>query len=231
MKLRLKVHTTTNALSSTRKLWAIVLLPALVMIGCFKDPITGPVDGKPVNPKPAVVSQDSTSASMVLLDDVGSEYMPMVFSNRAPYLGITDSSSFVVDTTGTVPKLSMNVSFSPLVKDPFDARELNVRSIQIRLDSLPVHGEGWQWLHKGETVFTILTAEKPSYKYTRIPISSAKPPSSPVESFARVMAWKATNRREIVLMLDMQCITQVYRQGGIGRGRFAVGGAEIHIPY
>jgi hypothetical protein len=155
----------------------------------------------------------------------------MVFSNRAPYLGITDSSSFVVDTTGTVPKLSMNVSFSPLVKDPFDARELNVRSIQIRLDSLPVHGEGWQWLHKGETVFTILTAEKPSYKYTRIPISSAKPPSSPVESFARVMAWKATNRREIVLMLDMQCITQVYRQGGIGRGRFAVGGAEIHIPY
>jgi hypothetical protein len=45
------------------------------------------------------------------------------------------------------------------------------------------------------------------------------------------MAWKATNRREIVLMLDMQCITQVYRQGGSGRGRFAVGGAEIHIPY
>jgi hypothetical protein len=230
--MKLKMNTTsTTTLKSIRALWAAILLPALVMIGCFKDPITGPIDGKPVHPKPAIVTQDSVNTSVLLLDDVGSAYVPMVFSNRAPYLGITDSSSFVVDTTGAVPMLSMNMSLSPLVKDPFDAREVNVRSIQVRIDSLPIYGQSWQWLYNGEVAFTVLTSEKPTYKYTRIPIVSAKPPSSPVESFARVMAWKATNRREIVLMLDMQCITQVYRQGGSGRGRFAVGGAEIHIPY
>jgi hypothetical protein len=218
-----------NILTITRTIGTVVLLSAL-MTGCFKDPMTGPVDGTPVDPKPVNVVQDSVRIDVMATDDFVPNYSSLVFSNRAPYLDIEEASTFVVDTTGAVPVLRMNAWFSPVVRSQSDAREVSMRSVQIMLDSLPIVGDDWNWLHQGQVAFTVRTQERPTIRYTRIPIVSPKPPTMKDESYARVIAWKVTNRQEIVVKIESQCVAVVAGQGGSGRDRFLLVGT-VRIPY
>ncbi|MFM8179042.1 MAG: hypothetical protein ACKOAG_07655 [Candidatus Kapaibacterium sp.] len=209
---------------------AVVMLLAGLMTGCFKDPITGPVDGTPVDPKPVQVMQDSVRIDLLASDDFSPGYESLVFSNRAPYLEIDERSTFVVDTTGRVPVLRMNAWFSPVVRSLSDAREVSMRSVQVTLDSLPVVGDDWRWLQKGEVAFTVRTSERPTIRYTRIPIVSPKPPTVKDEPYARVIAWKVTDRKEIVMKIEAQCVATITGQGGSGRDRFLLIGT-IRVPY
>lgn len=208
----------------------VVVLTSFLWVGCFKDPITGPVDGTPVDPKPAAVSQDSVSIDILSSDDFLPGYESLVFSNRAPYLDISDVSTFVVDTSGSVPVLRMNAWFSPVVRSLSDAKEVPMRSIQMVIDSLPIIGDDWVWLHQGQVAFTVRTAERPVVRYTRIPIVSPRPPAMKDESYARLIAWKVTNRKEIVVKIEAQCVVTVSGQGGSNRDRFSTIGT-IRIPY
>ena len=210
----------------------LVLVYASVMLsGCFKDPITGPVDGTPVDPKPVVVMQDSIVTDLLGSDDFGPNYTSMIFSNRAPFMDISDSSFVKVDTSGAVPRLSLKASFSPQVRSASDAKEVPIRSVQIQFDSLPITGDDWMWMHEGQFVFTVRTAERPVIKYSRVPIQLTKPPVMKDEPYARVVAWKLTNRKEIVMKIEAQCIAQVTNQGGgFNRDRFTMFGT-IRIPY
>ncbi len=208
-----------------------LLIMASGFSACFKDPITGPVVEVP-DAKPFAVSVDSMSYALADNDDVVSgPHHRFVLSNRAVVGRTNDSSSIVIDTSKAIPTLSTKLYFTPVFQDQSDMKESRLRQVYIALDSFPITGDDWCLVNDGQIAFVVRTVEKPTQQYSRVHIEqSSKGPYSKDDSFARILSWKLTAKREIVLQIEMQAAYTVTSMSRQGRDRIhAI--AELRIRY
>ena len=201
-------------------------------MACFKDPITGPIEGKPVNPQPAIVKEDSVSVDAIDNDDAGGDpHHAFTLTSRAPFLDIHDTSVISIDTSSSTPILHMKLNLSPMYDDDSDAKEAKLKQVQIVLDSVPVSGDDWMWLNNGQVRFVVKVSEKPASRYGLVNI--IQPRSAPYtkdDSYARLIMWKLTAKRVIVLHFEAQVNYSVQLRGGPSRDHQRVVG-EVRLRY
>lgn len=186
----------------------------LVMASCSNpagsDLTGGTVIDPPPTPQPYVVKLLAND----LISGAIAEAVPpnQVVSRPAAFLEYADfyaqapgdTNRVVIDTSGRIPKLSLNLKLVSKARAQSDIKEVFIlQRFVVELNDISVHGLEPQRLTNGEAAALIQWRDLPA-SYTGGERIRITPDNSSLndESFAEVFAWKVTDAREIRVRIN-----------------------------